>query len=167
MSTLPPAPSAEILARFVAIVGERYAVTEPADQEPYLIEQRGLWHGTTPVVLRPGNVGEVAAILKLADATRTAIVPQGGNTGLVGGQTPHHGEIVLSLTRLTGIREVDATSNTMTCEAGVILATAQAAASRGRSSLPAVARRRRQLHHRRRPVHQCGRHWRPCLRGRP
>jgi D-lactate dehydrogenase (cytochrome) len=129
MSTLPPAPSAEILARFVDIVGERYAVTTPADQEPYLIEQRGLWHGTTPVVLRPGNVDEVAAILKLADASRTAIVPQGGNTGLVGGQTPHHGEIVLSLTRLTGIREVDATSNTMTCEAGVILATAQAAAA--------------------------------------
>ncbi|MDQ2079527.1 FAD-binding oxidoreductase [Xanthobacteraceae bacterium Astr-EGSB] len=126
---MSPLPSAEILARFVAIVGERYAVTNPADQEPYLIEQRGLWHGTTPVVLRPGNVGEVAAILKLADATRTAIVPQGGNTGLVGGQTPHHGEIVLSLTRLTGIREVDATSNTMTCEAGVILATAQAAAA--------------------------------------
>jgi FAD/FMN-containing dehydrogenase len=120
--------SPDLLARFTAIVGDRYAVTDPADQEPYLIEQRGLWHGTTPVILRPGSVEEVAAILKLADETRTAIVPQGGNTGLVGGQTPHHGEIVLSLTRLARIREVDATSNTLTCEAGVVLAAAQAAA---------------------------------------
>jgi D-lactate dehydrogenase (cytochrome) len=129
MSTLPSVPPADLLARFAAIVGERYAVTAPADQEPYLIEQRGLWRGTTPAVLRPGSVGEVAAILKLANETRTAIVPQGGNTGLVGGQMPHHGEIVLSLTRLARIREVDATSNTMTCEAGVVLATAQAAAA--------------------------------------
>ena len=57
----------------------------------------------------------MAAILKLANETKTAIVPQGGNTGLVGGQIPYHGEIVLSLTRLDKIREVDAVSNTMTC----------------------------------------------------
>jgi D-lactate dehydrogenase (cytochrome) len=125
MSALP----ADLLARFVAIVGERYAVTDKAEQEPYLIEQRGLWRGTTPVVLRPGSVAEVAAILALADETRTAIVPQGGNTGLVGGQTPHHGEIVMSLTRLARIREIDVASNTMTCEAGVVLANAQAAAT--------------------------------------
>ena len=49
--------------------------------------------GSTPVVLRPGSVDEVAAILKLANETKTAIVPQGGNTGLVGGQIPHHGEV--------------------------------------------------------------------------
>ena len=54
---------------------------------------RDLYHGHTPVVLRPGSVEEVSAILKLANETRTAIVPQGGNTGLVGGQIPHHGEV--------------------------------------------------------------------------
>ena len=80
------------------------------------------------MVLRPGSAAEVSAILKLANETGTPIVPQGGNTGLVGGQTPHHGEILLSLKRLDRIREVDATSNTMTCEAGVVLIKAQEAA---------------------------------------
>ena len=80
-------------------------------------------------MLRPGSVGEVSAILKLANATKTAIVPQGGNTGLVGGQIPHHNEIVLSLNRLDRIREVDPTSNTITCEAGVTLQRAREAAA--------------------------------------
>ena len=118
-----------LLARFVAIVGEKYAVTDPAEQEPYLVEGRNLYRGTSPAVLRPGSVAEVAAILKLASETGTPIVPQGGNTGLVGGQIPHGGELVLTLTRLDRIREVDASSNTMTCEAGVVLLKAQAAAA--------------------------------------
>jgi FAD/FMN-containing dehydrogenase len=80
-------------------------------------------------VLRPGLVEEVAAILHLANATATAIVPQGGNTGLVGGQISHDGEVVVTLRRLDRIREVDALSNTMTCEAGVVLAKAQEAAA--------------------------------------
>lgn len=123
----------ELIARFAAIVGERYAVTDPAEIAPYLTEERRLYHGRSPLVLRPGSVGEVSAILKLANETGTPIVPQGGNTGLVGGQTPHRGEIVLSLRRLDRIREVDPTSNTMTCEAGVVLVKAQeAAASAGR-----------------------------------
>src|SRR6266403_1752695 len=121
--------SPELIARFAAIVGEKYAITDPADQEPYLIEGRGLYRGSTPLVLRPGSVAEVAAIVKLADETVTRIVPQGGNTGLVGGQIPHHGEVVLSLKRLDRIREVDAASNTMTCEAGVVLVKAQQAAA--------------------------------------
>src|SRR4029077_11867268 len=96
-------------------------------------EERQLYHGRSPMVLRPGSVAEVAAILKLASETATPIVPQGGNTGLVGGQTPHNGEVLVSLRRLDRIREVDPTSNTMTCEAGVILARAQeAAAAAGR-----------------------------------
>src|SRR4029450_2779197 len=66
---------------------------------------------------------------KLANDTGTAIVPQGGNTGLVGGQTPMHREVVLSLNRLDKIREVDPTSNTITCEAGVTLQRAREAAA--------------------------------------
>ena len=119
----------DLLARFTAIVGPKYAVTSPQDQEPYLVEMRDLYHGHTPVVLRPGSVAEVAAILKLANETKTAIVPQGGNTGLVGGQIPHHGEVVLSLTRLDKIREVDPISNSMTVEAGVTLQRAREAAA--------------------------------------
>ena len=119
----------DLLARFAAIVGEKYAITDKAAQQSYLVEMRDLFHGQTPVVLRPGSVEEVAAILKLANETETAIVPQGGNTGLVGGQIPHHGEVVLSLTRLDKIREVDAVSNTMTAEAGVTLQRAREAAA--------------------------------------
>jgi FAD/FMN-containing dehydrogenase len=119
----------DLLARFTAIVGPKYAVTSPQDQEPYLVEMRDLYHGHTPVVLRPGSVAEVAAILELANETKTAIVPQGGNTGLVGGQIPHHGEVVLSLTRLDKIREVDPISNSMTVEAGVTLQRAREAAA--------------------------------------
>ena len=119
----------DLLARFIGIVGQKYAVTDRQAQEPYLVEMRDLYHGQTPVVLRPGSVDEVAAILKLANETKTAVVPQGGNTGLVGGQIPHHGEIVLSLTRLDKIREVDPVSNTMTVEAGVTLQRAREAAA--------------------------------------
>src|SRR5580692_3579097 len=119
----------ELLARFSAIVGEKFAITDPQSQTPYLIEMRDLFRGHTPMVLRPGSVAEVAAILKLAGETGTPIVPQGGNTGLVGGQIPQGGELLLSLTRLDRIREVDALSNTMTCEAGVVLVKAQEAAA--------------------------------------
>ncbi|MEA2989295.1 MAG: hypothetical protein QOG83_2006 [Alphaproteobacteria bacterium] len=133
MLTPTATPDPALLARFAAIVGERYALTDPAEIAPYVSEERGLYHGRSPLVLRPGSVAEVSAILKLANETGTAIVPQGGNTGLVGGQTPHNGEVVLSLKRLDRVREVDPTSNTMTCEAGVVLIKAQdAAAAAGR-----------------------------------
>src|SRR5512139_4258056 len=123
------APAPDLLPRFAAIVGDRYAVTDPAALEPYLIEERGIYHGRTSMLLRPGSLAEVQAILKLANETKTPLVPQGGNTGLVGGQIPFDGELILSLTRLDKIREVDAASNTMTCEAGVVLAKAQDAAA--------------------------------------
>ncbi|HUC52138.1 MAG TPA: FAD-binding oxidoreductase, partial [Xanthobacteraceae bacterium] len=94
------------------------------------LEMRDLFHGHTPMVLRPGSVAEVSAILKLANETKTPIVPQGGNTGLVGGQIPHHHEIVLSVNRLDRIREVDPTSNTITVEAGVTLQRTREAAAK-------------------------------------
>ena len=123
------APSPDLLPRFAAIVGEKYAVTDAATLAPYLIEGRDLYRGRTSMLLRPGSVAEVAAILKLANETKTPLVPQGGNTGLVGGQIPLDGELLLSLTRLDEIREVDPSSNTMTCEAGVVLQNAQEAAT--------------------------------------
>lgn len=119
------------LDRFVEIVGPNHALRDAADVTPFLTEPRGLWSdGTTPVVLRPGSVDEVSRILKLATETRTAIVPQSGNTGLVGGQTPDRSgrQIVLSLSRLSRIREIDTLSNTVIAEAGVILETLQQAA---------------------------------------
>ena len=123
-SAIPPlAP--ELIDQFRKIVGERHAITDANDIEPYVTEERNLFHGRSPLVLRPGSTAEVSAICKLASEHRIALVPQGGNTGLVGGQTPHNGEVVVSLRRLDKIREVDTASNTMTCEAGVVLQIAQ------------------------------------------
>ena len=121
----PPPLSPELIARFKTIVGDKYAVTDAADIAPYVTEERNLFHGHSPLVLRPGSTAEVSAICKLATEHRIALVPQGGNTGLVGGQTPHNGEVVISMRRMDKIREVDTASNTMTCEAGVILQNAQ------------------------------------------
>jgi len=123
----PPAPPLppELVARFRKIVGDKYAVTDQADIAPYVTEERDLFRGRSPLVLRPGSTAEVAAICKLATEHGIALVPQGGNTGLVGGQTPHHGEVVVSMRRLDKIRDIDTASNTMTCEAGVVLQIAQ------------------------------------------
>ncbi len=126
----PPATiDPSLLARFAAIVGEKYAITDAQAQAPYLVELRDMFRGRAPMVLRPASVAEVSQILKLANETATPVVPQGGNTGLVGGQIPLNNEIVLSLTRLDRIREVDPTSNTITCEAGVTLQRAREAAA--------------------------------------
>jgi FAD/FMN-containing dehydrogenase len=122
--SVPPLPP-ELIAKFRAVVGDKYAVTDAADIAPYVTEERDLFRGRSPLVLRPGSTSEVSAICKLASEHRIALVPQGGNTGLVGGQTPHNGEVVVSLRRLDKIRDIDPASNTMTCEAGVVLQIAQ------------------------------------------
>jgi FAD/FMN-containing dehydrogenase len=123
-------PNPALLERFAAIVGERHALSTEAGIEPYVTERRGLFQGRSALVLRPGSVDEVSRIMRLATETRTPVVPQGGNTGLVGGQVPDRSgrEIVMSLSRLNRIREVDTLSNTVTAEAGVILENLQKAA---------------------------------------
>jgi FAD/FMN-containing dehydrogenase len=121
----PPSPSPELIARFKELVGDKYAVTDATDIAPYVTEERDLFHGHSPLVLRPNSTRQVSAICELASKHRIALVPQGGNTGLVGGQTPHNGEVVVSLRRMDRIREIDTASNTMTCEAGVVLQVAQ------------------------------------------
>jgi D-lactate dehydrogenase (cytochrome) len=125
MQAAVPPLSSELIAKFRAIVGDKYAVTDAADIAPFVVEERDLFHGRSPMVLRPGSATEVSAICKLASEHRIALVPQGGNTGLVGGQTPQNGEVVVSMRRMDKIREIDTASNTMTCEAGVILQVAQ------------------------------------------
>jgi FAD/FMN-containing dehydrogenase len=124
-------PSDEALARLAAIVGEKNAITAPAGAEPYLVEERNLYRGRTPMVLRPASVDEVSAIMKLAHEERIAIVPQGGNTGLVGAQIPFEwgGEVVLSLGRMKAIREVDPAGYALTAEAGATLQSVQDAAA--------------------------------------
>jgi FAD/FMN-containing dehydrogenase len=128
-------PSEETLDALSRIVGESHAIRDPAAMAPYLVEWRDRYVGKAALVLKPGSTEEVAAILKRANETRTSIVPQGGNTGLVGGQIPFESgnEVVVSLARMTHVRDVDLDGNTMTVEAGLVLANAQAvAASAGR-----------------------------------
>jgi FAD/FMN-containing dehydrogenase len=132
MNIVQPPPkklSPELIARFAAIVGDKCAVTEAADVTPYVTEDRNLFHGHSPLVLRPGSTAEVAAICRLATQNRIALVPQGGNTGLVGGQTPIGGEVMVSMRRMDRVREIDLESNTMTVETGMVLQNAQARAA--------------------------------------
>ncbi|WP_394690315.1 FAD-binding oxidoreductase [Hoeflea sp.] len=119
-----------LIARFTAITGKQHAVTEPSDIAPHLSEPRGLYKGESALVLKPATTQEVSDILRLANETGTPVVPQGGNTGLVGGQSPRpdRGEIVISLARLNAIRSLDLVGQTMVAEAGVVLANAQQAA---------------------------------------
>jgi FAD/FMN-containing dehydrogenase len=127
--------SPDLIDKFSAIVGSKHALTSAADIAPHLHEPRGKFSGSTPLVLQPGSTGEVSAILTLASQTKTAIVPQGGNTGLVGGQMPA-GEIVLSLSRMNRIRHLDDADNCITLEAGVTLHNAREAASAKGLMLP-------------------------------
>ncbi|MGO4352208.1 FAD-binding oxidoreductase [Rhizobium sp. RAF36] len=122
--------SPELLDRFTAIVGEKYALRSEAELAPHLVENRGLYHGSSPLLLKPANAGEVSAILKLATETGTAVVPQTGNTGLVGGQTPREGksDIIISLERMNKIRDVDPVANVLVADGGAILAEVQKAA---------------------------------------
>jgi len=125
-------PSAEPLDRLASVVGARYAIRDEAEMAKYMREWREIWVGRSPLVLRPGSTEEVSRILAIASETRTPIVPQSGNTGLVGGQIPF-GEVLLSLDRLTRVRDVDAIDNTMEVEAGVTLKSVQdAAENKGR-----------------------------------
>ena len=82
------APTPELIARLVDIVGPRHAITDPSAQAPFLKEWRDTWTGRTPVVLQPGSTSEVRRILALCHEARVGVVPQSGNTGLVGGQIP-------------------------------------------------------------------------------
>ena len=118
------------LAQLAAITGPGYFLTGADEMAGYLLEPRALFHGTARAVVRPGTTAEVAAIAALCHAQGVAIVPQGGNTGLVGGQIPDGSgrQIILSLTRLTRIRETDLAANCMIVEAGVTLLRAQQAA---------------------------------------
>jgi len=128
-------PSQDTIDALVRIVGEEHAIRDEAAMTPYLVEWRDRYRGKAALVLRPGETEEVAAILKCANETKTAIVPQGGNTGLVGGQIPFETghEVVVALERLNRVRDIDLASNTMTVEAGLVLALAQqVAASAGR-----------------------------------
>ncbi len=117
----------QLIDRFVQVVGAKYALQTPDQQTPYLTEWRDKYQGVTKLVLLPSCVDEVAEIVRLANETATPLVPQGGNTGLVGGQLPDlSGEqVVVSLKRLNQKRSISPVSQSMIVEAGVTLLEAQ------------------------------------------
>ena len=126
-----PVP-ADVIAKLKAILGEGGWSDDPERLAPKLIEWRDRWSGTTPLLVLPRSTAEVAAIVGLCAESRVAITPQGGNTGLVGGQIPQ-GEILLSLEKMNRIRDVDAIDDVIVAEAGVTLAAVhEAAANAGR-----------------------------------
>lgn len=121
------------LEQLKRIVGPAGYVDDEAAMERYLHEWRGLYRGVTPLVLRPSSTDQAAEVVRLCAQYRIAMVPQGGNTGLVGAavpaSTPAAPQVVLSAERLTAIRELDTDNLTLTAEAGCVLARLQEAAA--------------------------------------
>jgi FAD/FMN-containing dehydrogenase len=116
-----------------AALGAAHVLTD-GDLSAWEVDWRKRWRGRALAVVRPGSTAEVAAVLRLAHQHRVAVVPQGGNTGLVGGGVPDASgtQLLLSLARLHRIREIDEANLTLTAEAGCVLqAVQQAAAERG------------------------------------
>ena len=127
MSTLSLTATIE---RLGAALGPQGIFTAPAELEPYVNDWRGIYHGGAAAVVRPANVEQVAAIVKICAETKTPLVPQGGNTGMCGATVPDAkvNPVVIALGRMNRIRTVDALNNTMTVEAGCVLANIQQAA---------------------------------------
>ncbi len=119
-----------LIDRLEAIVGAAGLVRAAADQQPFLRDWGGKWQGRTLVVVRPADTLAMAEVVRLCHETHTPIVPQGGHTGMSGGATPDDSgaQVVVSTTRMNRIRAVDPVNATMTVDAGVLLAQAQAAA---------------------------------------
>jgi FAD/FMN-containing dehydrogenase len=111
------------------IVGHRHVLTDPGTRRAYEVDWTGRFQGQARAVVRPGSTDEVAAVLRACRAAGAPVVPQGGNTGLVGGGVPLHGEILLSLRRLDGLDDVDRAAGQVTVGAGATLAAVQAHAA--------------------------------------
>jgi len=121
----------DVLAGLADIVGDDHVIDSAGDQEPYVVDWRGRYRGRAVAVVRPGSTDEVAAVVRHCAARGLAIVPQGGNTGMCGAATPDDGvsNVVIRLDRMRRVRDVSPLANTITVEAGCILADVQAAAT--------------------------------------
>ena len=124
--TPTPAPLAPALhAELAGIVGDQHVLTDPGVTAGHVVDWTGRYHGATAAVVRPADTAEVAAVLAVCHRQRIAVVPQGGNTGLVGGSVPLHGEVVLSLTRLAQLEPVDLLVGQVTAGAGATIGALQ------------------------------------------
>ncbi|MEC3949168.1 FAD-binding oxidoreductase [Sphingobium sp. HWE2-09] len=120
----------EIIDRFVALLGPKGVITDPDDIAPWVHDWRGRYHGAAVAILSPASTAEVAAAVTLAAELGVALVPQGGNTSMVGGATPpaDGSALILSLRRMNRIRSLSPGDNLAVCEAGVILSVLHGAA---------------------------------------
>ncbi|MFG1246339.1 MULTISPECIES: FAD-binding oxidoreductase [Xanthobacter] len=116
-----------LLDRIAARIGAAHVRTDAHDLAPHLVEGRGLYQGTTPALVEPANTEEVAFVVAACAEAGVPVVPQGGNTGLVGGQVPF-GALLLSLRRLNRVRDLDPVDLTVIAEAGCTLHQVQQAA---------------------------------------
>jgi FAD/FMN-containing dehydrogenase len=129
-----PVP-ADVVSRLKSVLGEGGWSQDPDRLAPKLLEWRDRWRGTTPLLVLPKTTAEVAAVVGVCAEAGVAITPQGGNTGLVGGQIPQ-GEVLLSTERLRAIREIDVDDEVVVVEAGATLAAVHAAAAEVRRRFP-------------------------------
>ena len=122
---------ADDIQDIAAIVGPPGLLTAPNDTAPYCEDWRQLYRGCTPAVVRPNTTEECSAVVRLCAERRIAIVPQGGNTSMVGGAVPDKSgrQTVLSLQRMRAVRDVNPVDLTLTVEAGITLKAAQDAAA--------------------------------------
>jgi FAD/FMN-containing dehydrogenase len=130
--------SSTVLEQLRAAVGPDGALEQPADIAPYLIDHRKIYRGQTPLVLRPNSTAQVSQILKVCYDAHIGVVPSGGNTGYCGGATPSAdgSEVVVSLSRMRKIRNLDARNFTMTVDAGCVLAELQTVAEKADRFFP-------------------------------
>jgi FAD/FMN-containing dehydrogenase len=131
-------PAAALLAAIRAVVGDHGLLTDPADTDPYAQDWRRLYVGHTSAVVRPASTAELADVVRLCARAGVSLVPQGGNTSMVGGATPDAdgSQLILSLSRLNRVRDIDPVDMTLTIEAGATLKAAQTAAADAGCLLP-------------------------------
>ena len=106
---------------FASIVGASNLITDVEELRPYNTDWLSQYHGASKLAVRPRTTSEVSAVLSHCNARRLAVVPQGGNTGLVGGSVPVADEVVLSLSRMNSVLSVDEHAGNLVCEAGCVL----------------------------------------------
>ena len=110
-----------LVAALRSVVGDHHVLTDADVRATYETDWLRQWTGTTPCVVRPGTADEVAGVLRACAAEGVAVVPQGGNTGLVGGSVPRGGAVLLSMQRFNELGEVDARAMQVTAGAGVTI----------------------------------------------
>ncbi|HEV2650996.1 MAG TPA: FAD-binding oxidoreductase [Rhizomicrobium sp.] len=128
--------SGDVFERLKDAVGPEGFSDDPLDIAPHLEEWRSKYKGQSPLLLKPKTTAQISQILAICNETHTAVVPQGGNTGLVGAQIPFDNEVLISLARMNATRALDEAGHTITVEAGMILAAVHKAADEHEMMFP-------------------------------